>query len=132
MANNHWQNASESGTMTPSRLDPPFCAPRFPMRFSIGALLSVLSLANAVHGQDRAPKVDDVRFFEMRIRPLLADLQPMAQLSPRQWADLANWIQNGAQFPKSVALPKIDGAKHWAFQPMRMPAFPQVKDEAWV
>jgi hypothetical protein len=99
------------------------------LRFFIAAL--VLSFANAAHAQVRTIKPDDVRFFELRIRPLLAELLPMGQLTPRQWADLAGWIQKGAPVPKSVFLPKIDGATHWAFQPMKMPALPQVKDERW-
>lgn len=101
------------------------------MRLRILPAALILSFATGASAQDRTPKPDDGRYFELRIRPLLADLQPTAQLTPRQWADLATWIQKGAQSPQSVTLPKIDGANHWAFQPMQLPAIPNVKDEGW-
>ncbi len=80
----------------------------------------------------RVATVGDTRFFETRVRPLLAELTPAAQLTPRQWADLARWVKMGAPVPQSVSIPRTDPAKHWAFQPMTLPEIPKVKNEAWI
>ncbi len=53
-----------------------------------------------------------------------------AALSEDQVALLRRWIDEGAAFPadeRIAATPQ----QHWAFQPVRSPAVPEVKDKAW-
>jgi mono/diheme cytochrome c family protein len=58
-------------------------------------------------------------------------MPPTKKLAPPQIADLIQWIRAGAPWPeldKTAA-----GAKpHWAFQPLRQPGVPTVRDPAWV
>jgi mono/diheme cytochrome c family protein len=78
------------------------------------------------------------------------DIKPMPpppadKLSPQQVADLTQWVKMGAPWPGSdKAAPKSSGVRrgpftitpqdraHWAFQPVKRPAVPDVKDKAWV
>ncbi len=53
------------------------------------------------------------------------------KLSDREIADLTRWVQMGLPFPESHASPKADPKKWWAFQPVRKPEIPKVKDSAW-
>jgi Protein of unknown function (DUF1553)/Protein of unknown function (DUF1549)/Planctomycete cytochrome C len=69
-----------------------------------------------------------------------ASMPPEKTLSADEIADLSRWIKEGAAWPK-VALPKSIGRseekykqlrkEHWAFQPLRDPQAPTVKDAAW-
>jgi cytochrome c553 len=63
-------------------------------------------------------------------------MPPGKKLSDAQIADLARWVQMGAPWPSAgaggQALGTKDRAKHWAFQPVRKPAVPAVKNKAWV
>lgn len=58
-------------------------------------------------------------------------MPPKAKLKPEQIADLERWIKLGAPWPaatKQSATTAVDFAKHWAFQPVRVPQLPpQVK-----
>jgi Protein of unknown function (DUF1553)/Protein of unknown function (DUF1549) len=101
------------------------------MRPSLFLAAVVVGLAQTASAQDRVPAPEEIRFFELRVRPLLADLSPTPQLSPQQWRDLARWVRMGAPTPKKVALSKEDAAKHWAFLPMKSTAVPRVKNEGW-
>ena len=79
------------------------------------------------------------------------DLKPMppppGKLSPKQIADLTQWVKMGAPWPgqeKAVASTSTStirrGAFHisdedrafWAFQPVKRPTVPVVKDHKWV
>lgn len=51
---------------------------------------------------------------------------PLASASVR---DLEEWIRLGAPWPDAVPAAKKG---HWAFQPVRRPAVPRVRDTAWV
>jgi hypothetical protein len=51
-------------------------------------------------------------------------------LTPEQVTLLKEWIAAGAQFPKDEIIPPTP-AEHWAFQPVRRPAVPAVKDKSW-
>lgn len=64
-------------------------------------------------------------------------MPPKEKLSEATIADFERWIRSGAADPrdgKSAVVPTYDASKAkewWAFQPVRRPAIPQVKDAAW-
>ncbi len=68
-------------------------------------------------------------------------MPPQGKLKPQQIADLTEWVRLGALWPEVKV--EAGGAKggpadwarrsaHWAFQPVRAPAVPRVKNTAWV
>ena len=62
-------------------------------------------------------------------------MPPKEKLPPGQADLLVQWVKMGAPYPATpgVAQDKLpDASKHWAFQPVRQPAEPTVKDAAWV
>src|SRR5688572_12768829 len=70
-------------------------------------------------------------------------MPPQGKLKPQQIADLTAWVKMGAPWPNfqaEVAAPALPGGplftpeqrKFWAFQPVREPAVPAVKNRAWV
>ncbi len=70
-------------------------------------------------------------------------MPPDAPLLPAQVADLVEWVKRGAPDPRADVpglaaakqpAPGIELAKgrsHWAFQPVKMPPLPTVKDRQW-
>ena len=52
-------------------------------------------------------------------------------LSPDQIALIKSWIDAGANFPADETIPRLP-AEHWAFQPVRRPTVPPVKNGKWV
>jgi len=69
-------------------------------------------------------------------------MPPQVKLKPQQLADLTAWVQMGAPWPNAVVpatpAPKAGGPlftpqqkAFWAFQPVRDPALPAVKNAAW-
>ncbi len=78
------------------------------------------------------------------VRYVDADLQMPPKdkkLSPAQIRDLADWVKMGAPDPRrqSAALPsnksgrgQEDSHKFWAYQPLRTPRLPDVKNKHWV
>ena len=70
-----------------------------------------------------------------------ADLQmpPKGEkMSEKEIADLTTWVRMGAPDPRVTAAgSKMTGMNdkarsHWAYQPVKRPAMPQVKDASWV
>jgi mono/diheme cytochrome c family protein len=59
-------------------------------------------------------------------------MPPARRLSPAQLADLTEWVRQGAVFPESAARRAADPKAHWAFQPVRRPTAPAVRNRAWV
>ncbi len=67
-------------------------------------------------------------------------MPPEKHLADHEIADLAQWIRDGAAWPKAK-LPATLGKshaeyaklrkEHWAFQPLQKPKVPTVKDAAW-
>src|SRR5262249_32832543 len=55
---------------------------------------------------------------------------PAKKLSAPIIADLTLWVKAGAPWPADEAKPKE--GPHWAFQPIKRPAVPAVKQRAWV
>lgn len=58
-----------------------------------------------------------------------------SKLSDEQIADLVAWVKMGAPDPRVATLAQMewkDSTKsHWAWQPLKKPAAPEVKDTAW-
>ncbi len=63
--------------------------------------------------------------YEGRIK-----MPPTGKLSDSQIADLAAWLKEGAPWPKAAERAKQ--TLLWSFQPVRDPAPPGVRNEAWV
>jgi mono/diheme cytochrome c family protein len=57
-------------------------------------------------------------------------MPPDKPLNPEEIEVLKEWIARGAAWPKDAA-GKPSAADHWAFQPVKAPSFPKVKDGAW-
>src|SRR5262245_41798378 len=67
-------------------------------------------------------------------------MPPQGQLAESEIADLRTWIKDGAIWPESPAVNNAKGSEYvitpgqrafWAFQPVRKPDAPAVKDQAW-
>ncbi|MBL9189478.1 MAG: PSD1 domain-containing protein [Opitutaceae bacterium] len=57
------------------------------------------------------------------------------KLSDEQIADLTEWVRRGAPDPRTLAAKGVYagvGKNHWAFQPVKKPAIPEVQNNAWV
>jgi hypothetical protein len=58
------------------------------------------------------------------------------KLMPEQIADLELWVKMGAHDPRTgkpeAPMAKHETQKHWAFQPIRQPSLPSVKNKRWV
>lgn len=59
------------------------------------------------------------------------------KLSDAQVADLTTWVKMGAPDPRVGGTAKLTGLNdkaraHWAYQPVKKPEVPQVKDKKWV
>ncbi|MCS1409684.1 MAG: hypothetical protein M2R45_02868 [Verrucomicrobia subdivision 3 bacterium] len=56
------------------------------------------------------------------------------RLSEQQVSVLEKWVRLGAFDPRRavVAVPEDSAQTHWAFQPVKQPAVPQVKNTSWV
>ena len=63
-------------------------------------------------------------------------MPPKDHLESAQVEALVQWVKMGAPYPEPAPSDKHpagpDPAKHWAFQPVRMPAVPAVKNAAWL
>jgi hypothetical protein len=60
-------------------------------------------------------------------------MPPKGRLSDRAIEDLTTWIKEGAYWPEDRIVTSAVKAdeKHWAFQPIRKPALPAVKNASW-
>jgi mono/diheme cytochrome c family protein len=53
-------------------------------------------------------------------------------LTPEEIATLKSWIDAGADWPRAAAAPAATPkSSHWAFQPVKKPATPEVKQSDW-
>jgi hypothetical protein len=64
-------------------------------------------------------------------------MPPKGKLPAQVIEDLTTWVKFGAVWPEGRAAVEKTGGdeawkKHWAFQPVRKPALPSVKNQAWV
>jgi hypothetical protein len=56
-------------------------------------------------------------------------MPPKKPLPPEAVAVLAEWVKAGAAVPEDIAKgPTTDARKHWAFQPIRSPAVPEIRN----
>jgi cytochrome c553 len=68
----------------------------------------------------------------------VTSMPPKKPLSSEEIADLSQWIKDGAAWPKATLALSTPNARydrlrkeHWAWQPLREPQIPLVKDTAW-
>lgn len=60
------------------------------------------------------------------------------KLTDQQIADLTEWVRRGAPDPRTVVTKGSSvayggvGKNHWAFQPVKKPALPEVQNKSWV
>ena len=86
---------------------------------------------------DRSLLIQAVRHSHAEVK-----MPPQGKLKPREIDDLASWIKAGAVWPETIVSSATgkSGAKtitpeqrnFWAFRPVRKPALPSVRNEAWV
>ena len=92
-------------------------------------------------GGDSGPSVVPNNIAESLIIEALKfesfEMPPKGKLSDAIIADFEKWIEMGAPDPRdgsAIAASEIDfeeGRKHWSYQPVLMPARPEVKNKAW-
>jgi len=73
---------------------------------------------------ERSPLIQAVRYAGRLKMP------PTGRLRPDEVETLTRWVQQGASWP-TAAVGESSG-KPWAFQPVRKPALPTVKNRSWV
>ena len=80
--------------------------------------------------------IKTVRYTDSDLR-----MPPKTRLSDAEIRLLEEWVKRGAPDPrkggtapvaKETTIDLEEGRKHWAFQPVRDPALPQVRAKAWV
>lgn len=59
-------------------------------------------------------------------------MPPKKKLEPEQIAKLEKWVADGMPVPADFVAAKRRTSKHWAFQPVKRPVAPAVRNSAWV
>jgi hypothetical protein len=98
-----------------------------------------------LRGSDNGPvvvrgKPDDSRLLKAVRHQGAVKMPPKSKLKPEAIDALAEWIKLGAPWPAGAAVATKSPAQrvaeirqtHWAFQPVKAPKPPPVKDAAWV
>jgi hypothetical protein len=95
-------------------------------------------LKGGENGPSIVPGNPDKSLLIKAVRYNDADLQMPpkgGKLADAAIADLENWVRMGAPDPRAAALAQNnwgDSSKtHWAWQPLKKPSVPDVKDSAW-
>src|SRR5262245_44000771 len=92
-------------------------------------------LAGGKSGPAVTPGRPDDSLLIQAVSQMLPKLRmpPQGKLEPDQIASLRRWIEDGAHWPgaTATAVSRIDPKQHWAFQPVRKPAIPPLKNDAW-
>ncbi|MFN0170640.1 MAG: PSD1 and planctomycete cytochrome C domain-containing protein [Bryobacteraceae bacterium] len=87
-----------------------------------------------------AGKADDSLLIQVVRRTHRVKMPPSEKLKDDEIADMARWVNEGALWPETAA-PKQAAKQYqitpeqrafWSFQPVRPPAPPAVRDDAWV
>jgi mono/diheme cytochrome c family protein len=104
--------------------------------------LSLASRADLLRGGDQGPALVPGKSADSLLLQLVKGSKPVmprkgAPLTPRQVADLAKWIDDGAAWPEGVVLSAKDGkpvvdANWWSLRPLQRPALPTVKARRWL
>jgi mono/diheme cytochrome c family protein len=103
------------------------------------------SRAEFLKGSDTGPVVDAARPEEsLLLRVLRHDgdtkMPPKGKLPDAVLANMTEWVRLGAPWPDDagkgatqITPPSADvRQRHWAFQPVRKPALPAVRNQSWV
>lgn len=91
-----------------------------------------------VQARDEGPVVDTSDPSKSRILKAIRHegefkMPPKGKLSQTAIDDLAEWINAGANWPASTSTAGgKDPKSHWAFQPIKKPELPRVKNVTWV
>ena len=96
--------------------------------------------AVALKGGTSGPAIISGKSAESRMIHLVAGLEKGLvmpkkgeRLTAEQIGLLRAWIDQGANWPEEVAIPKaIDKADWWSFKPASIPTLPKVKNKKWV
>jgi hypothetical protein len=102
--------------------------------------LRIDSLSALLKGGDSGPaivpgRVEASRIIQAVRREDGLEMPPDDELSDAQIAVLTRWIEQGAVWPESQSAALASSADaaldHWAFQPIRRPAIPEVAQSDW-
>ena len=111
--------------------------------------LKMTSRAELLRGGDTGPAIvpgDPDKSLLVQVIRYTGDMKmpPKGKLKDHEIADLTTWVKNGAAWPdtagKVTPVAKDKGGPlftdeqraFWAFQPVRLPPLPAVRDQAWV
>lgn len=78
-------------------------------------------------------KPDDSRLIQAIRRHESGSAMPPEKekaLRPDQIASFVTWVKDGAHWPAKTA--RFEAARHWAFEPVRDVALPEVRDRKWI
>lgn len=92
--------------------------------------LALDSKEGVTHGGNRGPASKYILDAVRQTGDL--KMPPGRKLKPEQIEIIEQWIASGAPMPERMAKAKRKGADHWAFQPVKRAAEPEVRDTAWV
>ena len=104
------------------------CHSRLKQKGELRLDAGVLILKGGKHGASVVPgKSADSRLLQRVLATSDDERMPPEgkPLTPEQIALLKNWIEQGARHPSAEVVPSTP-AEHWAFQPVRRPAWPAV------
>ena len=95
-------------------------------------------------GGENGPVIEAGNAAKSRLIVALQYTDPDLQMPPKgdklsdaQIKDFTDWVNMGAPDPRSAGVAKLTGLTdkaraHWAYQPVKNPPVPEVKDKAWV
>jgi len=86
--------------------------------------------------RDEGPVVDPKEASKSRLLKAIRHegefkMPPKEKLPQSAIDDLAAWIKAGAVWPVDAVADAKPGKSHWAFQPVRQPKLPKLKDATW-
>ena len=94
----------------------------------------------AMKGGNNGPVLKPGDAAASKILAMVAGLDPETKMPPgdrtpltsEQIGHLRAWIEQGAAWPKGNSGTTSVKSDHWAFQPIKRPALPEVKSKEWV
>lgn len=99
--------------------------------------LRVDSIADLLKGGDSGPAVvpgdTNKSLLVVAVRQVgLLKMPQGGKLTSAEVADLETWVQMGAPWPAESASKAKEPERLWSLQPVKNPAIPKVKNQAWV